>query len=474
MSLVQIGKRSAIHIARRLLDRANIEPALVKAVIRKPPIVHGGPRARRMPWPRRRHFDKRERQAVLELMDREIRRGGAIVYGGVEQKAYCDAFASYLGGGFAHAVNSGTNAIYVALKALDLEPGSEVIVPPITDPGGTMPVALVNCIPVPADSDPGSLNTSAEQIRLVLTDRTAAILVAHIAGHPVDMDPILDLAAERGIPVVEDCAQALGAVYKGRMVGASGTISAFSTMFGKQHCTGAQGGVVFTKDTLLFARIRQAADRGKPFGALGNPANLIASLNFNQDEISMAIGRVQLEKLPASINARRAFAALVKSGLQGADGISLIDDPAECLSSPWFLMIRIEQGKLRCDNQDFATALNAEGIDGVHAGYPFFPTDQPWHRDAVVFGASGLPWSALAGKPQPESFALPNAHQANHAIVRVDIHESLGPREAQDLVAAIKKVAWYFKGLDRPLLAVPDLNQASVDLVRDEEEPVLS
>ena len=144
---------------------ANIEPAVVKALLRKPPPVHGGPRARRMPWPRRRHFDKREKRAVMRLLDREIRKGGAVVYGGPETKAYCQAFADYLGGGYAAAVNSGTNAVYVALRALDLEPGSEVVVPAITDPGGTMPVAMLGCIPIPADSDCGSLNISAEQIK---------------------------------------------------------------------------------------------------------------------------------------------------------------------------------------------------------------------------------------------------------------------------------------------------------------------
>ena len=88
-------------------------------------------------------------------MDREIRFGGAILYQGAEEKAYCAAFAEFLGGGYADAVNSGTNAVYVALRALDLEPGSEIIVPPLTDPGGTMPVAVLNCIPVPADSGRG-------------------------------------------------------------------------------------------------------------------------------------------------------------------------------------------------------------------------------------------------------------------------------------------------------------------------------
>jgi dTDP-4-amino-4,6-dideoxygalactose transaminase len=454
MRLLDSAKRFAFSIVRRAFSIANIEPAMVKALLRTPPPVHGGPRARRLPWPRRRHFDKREKRAVMQLLDREIRNGGAVIYGGPETKAYCQAFADYLGGGYAAAVNSGTNAIYVALRALDLEPGSDVVVPAITDPGGTMPVAMLGCIPIPADSDPGSLNISAEQIKKVLTDRTSAIMVAHISGRPVDMDPILELASERRIPVVEDCAQAHGALYKGRMTGSLGTISAFSTMFGKQHCSGAQGGVVFTKDTLLFARARQIADRGKPYGALGNPANLVASLNLNQDEISMAIGRVQLEKLPAAIRARRTFVSLVETGLNEVDGVSLVGDPPDCSGSYWFLMIRLETSKLVCDSQEFAAALLEEGIDGVYAGYPFFPTDQPWHRDAVVFGKSGLPWSALTGHPRPQHFELPNAHQATREIVRVDVHESLREAEARDLVTAVKKLARYYEVSRQPTAKV--------------------
>ena len=381
----------------------------------------------------------------MRLINREMSRGGALIYGGAEEKAYCDAFAKYLGGGYAKAVNSGTNAVYVALKALDLEAGSEVVVPAITDSGGTMPVALLNCIPVPADSDRGSLNTSAEQIKKVLSRRTSAIVVAHISGHPVDMDPVLELAAELRIPVVEDCAQAHGSVYKGRMVGSLGAISAFSTMFGKQHCTGAQGGVVFTRDTLLYARVRQISDRGKPYSALGNPANLVASLNFNQDEIGMAIGRVQLEKLPRAIQSRRSFVSMVEKGLREVDGVSFIGDRPGCSGSYWFLTMRLDTSKLNCDSHEFASALTAEGIGGASAGYPFFPTDQPWHRDAVVFGKSGLPWSAFCEPPVPRPFELSNAHAASRQIVRVDVHESLGFREARDLVVAVKKIIRYYR-----------------------------
>src|SRR5262249_51566353 len=221
-----------------------------------------------------------------------------------------------------------------------------------------------------------------------------------------DMDPILELATERQIPVVEDCAQAHGAVYKGRMVGTLGTISAFSTMFGKHHSTGGQGGVIFTRDPLLLAKARQFGDRGKAFGIPDKDGNLLASLNFNQTEINMAIGRVQLDKLPASIKARRAFASRVATGLQEVDGISLIGDPPSCLSSFWYLMIRLDRAKFVWDSSAFASALSHEGIDGVAAGYPVYPTDQRWYRDAAVFGNSGLPWSLNQGRPR--LFELPN------------------------------------------------------------------
>jgi dTDP-4-amino-4,6-dideoxygalactose transaminase len=439
MGIVQIGKRLAFPAAKALLDAANIEPALVKAVIRSPRSPLGGPRARRFPWPRRRHFDRREKQAVLRLMDREVRKGGALVYGGPETKAYCEAFAAFHGGGFAAAVNSGTNAVYVALRALDLQPGAEVIVPPITDAGGSMPVALLNCIPVPADSAPGSLNVSVDQVRAAITDRTAAIVIAHISGHAVDLDPILELAAERNIPVVEDCAQAHGALYKGKPVGTFGAIAAFSTMFGKHHATGGQGGVVFTRDTLLFARARQVIDRGKPVSALGTHGNIVASLNFNQDELSMAIGRVQLAKLPGALAARRQFAKQVEEGLQGVEGVRLVADAEDTAGAYWFLCLQLDEAKLACDGQQFALGLELEGIGGVSAGYPFFPTDHPWHRDAVVFGASGMPWSLRQEKPL--RYELPNAHAANKRMVRVDVHEQLGPTEARDLVAAVRKLA---------------------------------
>ena len=217
--------------------------------------IDGGPKIRATPFPGRKLITNAEKAAVLALFDQAIAEGEQVLgYNGPQEDAYCKEFAAWLGGGFADGVNSGSNAVYVALRALDLEPFGEVIVGPVTDPGGVMPVALCNQVPVIPDSGPGSYNTSAEQIAARITDQTRAIVIAHIAGIPCEMDAIMDLARSRGLPVVEDCAQAHGTLYQGKFVGTFGDVAAFSTMFGKLHVTGGQGGIVFTRAEQRYRR----------------------------------------------------------------------------------------------------------------------------------------------------------------------------------------------------------------------------
>src|SRR5205807_2154225 len=176
---------------------------------------------------------------------------------------------------------------------LRIEPFTEVICPPLTDPGGIMPVPLINCIPVVADARPGSYNVGPKEVASCLSELTSAIIVAHIVGEPVEMEPILALARERGIPVIEDAAQAHGASYRGRPLGTLGDVGVFSTMSGQHHATGGQGGVVFTRREEVYWEARRVSDRGKPFGLEGVKGNVIASLNLNLNDLAATIGRVQ-------------------------------------------------------------------------------------------------------------------------------------------------------------------------------------
>jgi dTDP-4-amino-4,6-dideoxygalactose transaminase len=400
--------------------------------------IDGGPKVRTKAFPTRKLYLGEEKKAVLALFDQARREGHTVLgYNGPQEENYGREFAHFLGGGYADGVNSGTSAVYVALRALEIEPYGEVIVPPISDPGGIMPVPLCNLIPVVADAVPGSFNTGAEQIRARLTRRTRAIIVAHIAGIPVDMDPIMKLAAARGLPVIEDCAQAHGTKYKGRYAGSIGTLGAFSTMFGKHHSTGGQGGVVFTRSEALYWKVRQYADRGKPFGLTGTQGNVAAALNCNMDELHACLGRVQLRKLPAMVARRRALAARIAKGCRALRSVRLIADPPYGKSAYWFLIFRFEAAAVAVDKARFVAAAVAEGIP-CNATYFVVPMLMEWFANGKVFGSSGLPWSA-AGVPRDPP-VVPNAKATDDTHFHLGFHEDWTDREADDIVAAFAKV----------------------------------
>ena len=423
--------------------------------------IDGGEQVRTRPFPERALFGEEEKAAAVALFDEAIRTGkeSAFGYGGDEEEGYCREFAAWLmegeEGGYADAVNSGSTAVYVALRALGLEPFTEVVVPALTDPGGMMPVPLMNCIPIVADTRPNSYNMGPAEVAAALSPRTSAILVAHIAGEPAEMEPILELAKRRGIPVVEDCAQAHGARYKEKMVGTLGEVAAFSTMSGKHHATGAQGGVVFTKREEVYWAARRVADRGKPFGLSGarvaassaaaGVANTEAALNLNSSDLACAIGRVQLKKLAGIVEGRRRVAGAIARGLEErsrAVRAGWVPEGGE--PSYWFMRLSVDASKLAVGASEFARAVGKEGIpvaaryDGAMQG------TAAWLNERRVFGESGYPWAApeyVARGWDPERrFGCPNAQAVLESDFNLRIHERWGEEEIEDTLAAIEKV----------------------------------
>jgi len=178
-------------------------------------------------------------------------------YQGEFEKRYTEAFVRYQGGdGYADAVCSGTAALYIAVASLQLQEGSHVLVSPITDPGTISAIILNKLTPVIMDSMPNSYNVGVEQFLDRLTDKTKVVIVVHAGGKAAQIKEIADEAKQRGIFVIEDCSQAHGAEYSGQKVGTFGDISAFSTMYRKNHATGGCGGVVYTKNERLYRLAR--------------------------------------------------------------------------------------------------------------------------------------------------------------------------------------------------------------------------
>ena len=201
----------------------------------------------------------------------------------------------------------------------------------------------------------------------MISPQTSAILLpGHIAGEPADVEGIMAVAEKHDIPVVEDCAQAHGATINGRLVGSFGEISAFSTMFGKHFTTGGQGGIVYTRSEELFHSSRLSSDRGKPFFLPEGSTNQIASLNFNLNDLSAAIGRVQLKKLPDIVAGRRAFVARVTEGFQDMD-LQAVSVPPQIPGgepSYFWWRVKVNVDRLTCDRDAFCDALAAEGPSG--------------------------------------------------------------------------------------------------------------
>ena len=384
--------------------------------------INGGPPVRTAPMPERKLITDLEKQAVGDLLERGY---GAMGYHGEQEEGYCREFAEFLGGGYADGVNSGTNAVYVAFRTLEVQPGSEVIVPPVSDPGGVMPIVLAGCEVVTEDAAPGHYNVGAEQIEACLSKRTSAIVVAHIAGKCVDMDPIMEIARSRGIPVLEDCAQAHGAMYKGRPAGTLGDISTFSTMFGKHHSTGGQGGVVFTTSEEMYWKVRRYADRGKPFNIDEPHGNVVASLNCNLDEIHATIGRVQLRRLPTIVARRRELVAQIAAECdRRLSTVKIVTDSPGCEDVYWFLMFKLELDRLSVDKLEFIKAFNAEGMKAPDT-YLACPTRMPWYK----------------GGNRGKEILLPNAEETDRTHFRNSgFHEDWSDADVADLVNILEKL----------------------------------
>ncbi len=404
--------------------------------------INGGDKTIKESFPNRFHFGKEERKAADLLLKACEKQGTPFGYQGPAEADYCAKFERLMGGGFADGVNSGSNAVYVALRALNPEPFTEIIVSAMTDPGGIMPIPLLNCIPMIADTGKGAFNTTANEVKKLISPRTSAIVIAHIGGEPADIEKIVQIANKRGIPVVEDCAQAHGAKLHGKPVGSFGAISAFSTMFGKHHCTGGQGGVVFTRNEDLHWKARRAADRGKPFNLPAGSSNCVASINLNLNELASAIGSAQIMKLPGIIRRRQKFAKLlIDKGFGALKSVTIPTLLPGAENAYWWWRIKFNASAMKCSKMDFCKALMAEGVvlnPDYSAALPF---TFDWFKKRNVFGTSKLPWSSPSYKGDPDrQFKCPNAFEAVASHFNLTISESWGAREAGLIVKAFRKV----------------------------------
>ena len=264
------------------------------------------------PWP---CFTPEEADAV----QRVLLSGKVNYWTGTECREFEKEFAAWAGTAHAVALANGTLALDVALHALGIGPGDEVVVTPRTFIASVSCVVNAGATPVFADVDPDSGNLSAETIARVLTPRTRAVICVHLAGWPCDMDPIMALAEQHDLKVIEDCAQAHGARYKGRSVGSIGHVGAWSFCQDKIMTTGGEGGMVTTNDEALWRDMWSFKDHGKSYAAVYEREHPPGfrwlhegfGTNWRMLEMQAAVGRIQLRRMAAWTAAREAHAEAI-------------------------------------------------------------------------------------------------------------------------------------------------------------------
>lgn len=390
--------------------------------------IHGGPKFRAAPLPGRRLFGEEELRAVTAVFEESWLEGADFGFQGRFEEEFAEKFCQFQGGGFADAVNSGTSAVYLALQALNLPAGSEVIVSPVTNPGGVMPLAVQDVKLVIPDAAPDSFNISPEGFAKSITAKTRAAVLTHLGGHAIDLDPIMEVASARGIKIIEDCSQAHGTLYKGKRVGTFGEIAAFSTMYSKTLATGGTGGLVYTKNEDYYWKIRALADRGKPFNQPGfdfkNTTDyLFPALNFNADELSCAIGTSVLARLQEIIDRRHEIAGQIDRALAATRSVR----PAELelpgtRSSIFFHTVRLDLDKIKVSKKEFVEALAAEGI-WINGDYRDITCEWRWIPEYVR-----------------DFRKTTNAINFRDKSFNILFNERFTDREVEDIIGAILKV----------------------------------
>ncbi|MBL8325301.1 MAG: DegT/DnrJ/EryC1/StrS aminotransferase family protein [Rubrivivax sp.] len=378
------------------------------------------------PWPA---YSAEEAEAVA----RTLATGRVNYWTGQECRLFEREFAAWCGSAHAVALANGTVALDVALKALGIGPGDEVVVTPRTFLASVSCVVNAGARPVFADVDLDSGNISAETVRPVLTPATKAILCVHLAGWPCEMDGLLALARERGLRLIEDCAQAHGARYRGRHVGTLGDIGAWSFCQDKIITTGGEGGMVTTDDADLWSRMWSFKDHGKSWPAVyerQHPPGFrwlheSFGTNWRMLEMQAVIGRIQLQRLGQWSQRRRAIAGRIAAACRGFAALRVPEVPAHAEHAFYRLYAYVRPERLApgWDRDRIVEAVKAEGV-------PLYQGSCSEVYLERAFEGTGL-------RPAQR---LPNARQLGETSLMFLVHPTLTDDEVDRTCRAVAKV----------------------------------
>jgi dTDP-4-amino-4,6-dideoxygalactose transaminase len=390
--------------------------------------TNGGIPTRTRPFPFWPQFETEEIEAAASV----VRSGRVNYWTGEQGRSFETEFAAFTHCKHAVAVANGSVGLELGLYALGIKPGDEVIVTSRSFIASALCILLRGATPVFADVDRDTQNVSAETIRPALSSRTKAIIAVHLAGWPCDMDSINVIAREHGIAVVEDCAQAHGAEYKGRPVGSLGDIASFSFCQDKIMSTGGEGGMVVTNETDLWERVWSFKDHGKNRKLMKETYSSgefrwvhdSIGTNLRLTEIQSAIGRVLLRKLTQAVEARRRNASMLTSEFSTIHGLRVTNPSANIYHSyyKYYVFVRPECLAPDWSRDRIVEAIRAEGI-------PCFTGSCSEIYLEKAFAQHGF-----------SKMRLPVAKELGETSLMFLVHPTLTGEDIADTCSAVRKV----------------------------------
>jgi len=335
-------------------------------------------------------------------------------------------FSEFSGTTFGISSSSGTTALHLALAALGIGPGDEVIVPSLTFISTANAVVFTGATPVFVDSESETWNIDATSIEEAVSDKTKAIIPVHLYGHPANMMHILEIARKYNLAVIEDAAEAHGALYKGKKVGSLGDLGVFS-FYGNKIITTGEGGMIVTDDKDLAEKMRILRDHG--MDPKRRYWHTVLGYNYRMTNIQAALGVAQMERIDQIVEQKRRNAALYNKGLQDIPGITLPPEAVWAKNIYWLYSILIDEEEFGMSSKELSNELKEKGIETR----PLFP---PVHQQPIYNTDQTLPVCESLSRC---GLSLPSS-------------VNLNGDEVVEICKVIKSIAWVNRGNRKTLI----------------------
>lgn len=368
------------------------------------------------PW-----IEDEDRAAVMRVLE------GHILTHGPECKGFEDDFVAMMGGGYAASTSSCMASLHLAWLDLGVGPGDEVIVPAMTHAATVHAVALTGATPIFVDCEARHGNMTVDAIKAAVTPKTKGIGIVHYVGIPCDMPAIMAFADDAGLPVVEDCAIAVGSRIDGTHVGLFGHVGCYS-FYPVKHITTCEGGMIVSKNAETIARIakfrafsvdRTHSERKVP--GIYDVSDI--GMNYRMSEMQGALGRVQIKKIPKILAARKANFSALKSGLEALGNIRVIDDMDPRYTNTHYCLVAVFEGDLGAKRDDIIMALQALGV-GTSVYYP---------HPVARLTAYKKRYGYIDG-------TFPNAETVSDKAIALPVGPHLNEKDMADITAAVAAV----------------------------------